>query len=72
MGVQKVYFPRGQFWFGAVTGVHSAQPVYNSTRVDISLYPRLWDGRSMEVYGEGDNTHFTTCESCIHSPRPFA
>ena len=36
-------------------------PTYNSTVVDISLYPRLWDGTALEVFGAGDYaTHFTT------------
>ena len=36
-------------------------PTYNSTVIDISLYPRLWDGAALEVFGAGDYaTHFTT------------
>eukprot|EP01044_Picomonas_judraskeda_P006652 COSAG03_NODE_673_length_6364_cov_4.619314_2_plen_387_part_00 len=41
--IHRIYFPRGTYWFGS-----------NSTTVDLSLYPRLWDGTALDVFGDGD------------------
>ena len=50
--------PRGVYWFGDTV---SKPPRYNATVVDLSLYPRLWDGESIDVFGDGDyQTSFTT------------
>jgi hypothetical protein len=58
LAIHKIYFPRGVYWFGDTT---SSPPVYNPTIVDLSLYPRLWNGESIEVFGDGDyQTSFTT------------
>jgi hypothetical protein len=54
LAIHKIYFPRGVYWFGN-------PGAYKPTVVDLSLYPRLWDGESIEVYGDGDyQTSFTT------------
>ena len=48
---------RGSDWFGQTT---AKPPVYNSTVVDLALYPNTWDGAAMDIFGDGDYlTHFT-------------
>ena len=41
--IHRIYFPRGTYWFGS-----------NSTTVDLALYPKLWDGTALDVFGDGD------------------
>lgn len=53
--IHRIYFPRGTYWFGN-----------NSTTVDLALYPRLWDGTALDVYGDGDYlVHFLSWEPIV-------
>jgi len=55
--IHRIYFPRGTYWFGQTT---ATPQVYKSTKLDLSLYPNLYNGDAMDIFGDGDyQTHFT-------------
>ena len=64
--IRCIYFPRGTYWFGKTT---ATPPAYPSTAVDLSLYPNLWNGGAVDIFGDGDYlTEFTTWAPVADGP----
>eukprot|EP00038_Savillea_parva_P023450 m.40996 g.40996 ORF g.40996 m.40996 type:complete len:423 (-) comp6058_c0_seq1:90-1358(-) len=54
--INKIYFPRGTYWFGT----SACGPNCSATTIDLAAYPNLYNGKALDIYGDGDYlTHFT-------------